>query len=379
MASAPITHPLPEDIVVDILARLPVKSLKRFRCVGKSWCSLIQNPRFISTHYSFSKKKTYSVVLHWQYDFALELKEVVSIISNQTLDLDANLDMPSFADKKTSAHIGGFCNGIICLSYYESDIVLWNIATKEFKTLPTCPSEAPPGFYNCTEVVCLGYDSKKDDYKVIRIDTFWNLHFRYEDPRAMCGKRVALYNLSTDSWRKLNANLTDVEIQGYEFPESQFYSNGFFHCSALIEDEQVLLSFDMSSEVFVTTPLPDGVEYSTFCFMEIDGSVGGISHDYSWFHFKGFDLWALGEVGVKNSWIKLFRISPSILNMETMAFDVSSDGKVTFKERGNEYFMVWLYPSNRKIKTPQTSGRYLEVVMYSESLVSLRGGSAYNN
>ena len=41
---------LPDDIVLDILARLPVKSLLRFRCVRKSWYFRITSPNFISTH-----------------------------------------------------------------------------------------------------------------------------------------------------------------------------------------------------------------------------------------------------------------------------------------------------------------------------------------
>jgi hypothetical protein len=41
---------LPDEVVVDILHRLPVKSLIRFRCVCKSWNSLIQTPAFIDSH-----------------------------------------------------------------------------------------------------------------------------------------------------------------------------------------------------------------------------------------------------------------------------------------------------------------------------------------
>ena len=43
-------HDLPEEIVLEILARLPAKSLLRFRCVRKTWYSNITNPNFISTH-----------------------------------------------------------------------------------------------------------------------------------------------------------------------------------------------------------------------------------------------------------------------------------------------------------------------------------------
>ncbi|KAG0531301.1 hypothetical protein BDA96_04G011900 [Sorghum bicolor] len=43
---------LPEDIIFDVLSRLPVKTLCRFRCVSKSWRALISSPAFASAQAS---------------------------------------------------------------------------------------------------------------------------------------------------------------------------------------------------------------------------------------------------------------------------------------------------------------------------------------
>ncbi|RXH76531.1 hypothetical protein DVH24_019419 [Malus domestica] len=46
---------LSEEMVVEILSRLPPKSLMRFKCVRRSWCDLIQNPNFVEKHLSNPK------------------------------------------------------------------------------------------------------------------------------------------------------------------------------------------------------------------------------------------------------------------------------------------------------------------------------------
>ncbi|PON71384.1 F-box domain containing protein [Trema orientale] len=43
---------LNEDVVVLILSKLPIKSLKRFNCVCKSWYSLISSPTFVAMHFN---------------------------------------------------------------------------------------------------------------------------------------------------------------------------------------------------------------------------------------------------------------------------------------------------------------------------------------
>ena len=41
---------LPKDVIIEILSSLPAKSLLRFKCVCKEWCSIIQDQVFIETH-----------------------------------------------------------------------------------------------------------------------------------------------------------------------------------------------------------------------------------------------------------------------------------------------------------------------------------------
>lgn len=47
---------LPDEIMVEILIRLPVKSLCRFKAVNRTWLELISSKRFIKQQLAHAKK-----------------------------------------------------------------------------------------------------------------------------------------------------------------------------------------------------------------------------------------------------------------------------------------------------------------------------------
>ncbi|KAK7839379.1 putative f-box protein [Quercus suber] len=49
-----MTSNLLQDLIAEILIRLPVKSVVRFLCVSKEWYSLITSSYFIKMHLKFS-------------------------------------------------------------------------------------------------------------------------------------------------------------------------------------------------------------------------------------------------------------------------------------------------------------------------------------
>ncbi|KAG6431360.1 hypothetical protein SASPL_109439 [Salvia splendens] len=46
---------LPNDVIIEILTRLPVKPLLKFKCVCKSWRALISSTQFVAAHLEFTK------------------------------------------------------------------------------------------------------------------------------------------------------------------------------------------------------------------------------------------------------------------------------------------------------------------------------------
>ena len=52
------TAELPEELVLEILIRLPVNSLLRFKCVSKAWrTTTISDPSFIRSHHQTSASR----------------------------------------------------------------------------------------------------------------------------------------------------------------------------------------------------------------------------------------------------------------------------------------------------------------------------------
>ncbi|PQQ11291.1 F-box protein CPR30-like [Prunus yedoensis var. nudiflora] len=136
---------IPTDVFANILCRLPVKSLKRFQCVCKSWYELIKNPNFIIQHlhqYSNNKNVSENCLLFTHttpcrcHPTHLEPADHVNSLYAYNIEEDVSLhllDLP-YRDEKLYLDIFGPCNGIYCLHHLRS-IMLVNVALREFQVL----------------------------------------------------------------------------------------------------------------------------------------------------------------------------------------------------------------------------------------------------
>uniref|UniRef100_A0A2N9GAB4 F-box domain-containing protein n=1 Tax=Fagus sylvatica TaxID=28930 RepID=A0A2N9GAB4_FAGSY len=150
---------LPDDIVLNILARLPVKSVLRMRCICQSWCSSITTPNFISTHTLVNNNKDHCYVIHNLWT----TRDSRVAFDCHTFDRISEFGIPH--DFPSECVIVGSCNGILCVagcgSVSTDDVIyLWNPSIRKFKQLPnTCLgklSDVKLGF---------AYHSENNDYK----------------------------------------------------------------------------------------------------------------------------------------------------------------------------------------------------------------------
>ena len=305
---------LPDEIVLEILARLPVKSVLRFRCVCKSWCSYITDPNFISTHLNHNHH-------HHHHDYVIHRPKSKSISSRSnlqvcTLALDRTFETISefripFTFQSGYPRLVGSCNGILCftdcVTSKSKDVYLWNPSIRKFKRLPdTCLTQLR------TLVLGFGYDSQNNDYKVVRIS-----QTRVKDVLA---REVEVYSLSSDSWKRVGLGISWTP-NAFSFSFNGILAFPFVsgHLHWMIEVMEVgggqemrfsamILSFDVSSEKFKELPLPDdeGSFIVTKCVTSFKGKLALIKFGYGVQpHSMLCSIWVMKEYGVLDSWNKL--------------------------------------------------------------------------
>ncbi|KAF2293511.1 hypothetical protein GH714_002363 [Hevea brasiliensis] len=203
---------LPQELLAEILSRLPVKSLLKCRCVSKTWYSLITDPSFIAQHLKKTAARN-SGLLFFRYstrEFVWPFKENVRYLLYPDESFPANpveeLDCP-FKGIKRLANIVGSCNGVFCLSYdvygkYTERASLWNPSVRKNVNIP-CPIFTFTSYGPYIPSLGFGFDSTTDDYKLVRIVCS---HFNFGEIRPF----VEIYSLRSRGWRKVDNNLQYV-------------------------------------------------------------------------------------------------------------------------------------------------------------------------
>ncbi|KAG8387123.1 hypothetical protein BUALT_Bualt03G0220500 [Buddleja alternifolia] len=168
----------PEDAIVEILSRLHVISLIRFKCVCKSWNALLKNPIFIAKHYqTFSLKEGSELLLVSRRD-DISNRRVISLLRNGENNAFVDQDLPPLFLNNMYVRLIGPCNGIICLYGSPVNIALWNPSICDFKILPPPLVSRPLDAKIYGADIGIGYDSKTRDLKLKELVSLIVYHLR---------------------------------------------------------------------------------------------------------------------------------------------------------------------------------------------------------
>ncbi|XP_074281054.1 F-box protein CPR1-like [Silene latifolia] len=170
---------LSDDLIIqEILTRLPVKSILRFKSVSKQWYSTLSSSDFANAHLMKSPLAYHSAPVNTL--FIIDLNKCCYLFSYED-DLSGNFEDylvrldPEFDFVKNSLQLTGSCNGLVCLNPISDEyFILWNPSTRKIHKYETDVHlrriESIDDYKFIRHVICgFWYASFVDDYKFIRI------------------------------------------------------------------------------------------------------------------------------------------------------------------------------------------------------------------
>lgn len=363
---------IPHELLIEILTRLPVKSLLRFRAVSKSWYSLITNPNFITFHLNQTNKNNTATLLLRHYDKNDKKEHYTLFPDDQTLgEVFSAIEFP-FKSAIGYFRIVGSCNGVLCLSddlFGDMEtVIMWNPSIRKYVALHMGSKPRWPHMF----VLGFGVCRSTNDPKVVKIVYLKDISYNYKAP-----PEVEVYSLSTGSWRSVGSVAPPYYM--VEFTWSQAFVNGAVHWIAYdkcVEGgfRNLVVSFDMGDEVFREIMLPNALAselVTNLCIHAVGGSLAALKYNNQ-LETTPCCVWVMKEYGVPESWTKLFTIDLPGMLKKTVAF--RDNGEVILSLRNNA--LVSYDTNSGQSKDLDIIGniRSFYVDTYMETLILLKEG-----
>ncbi|KAG4931991.1 hypothetical protein JHK87_045993 [Glycine soja] len=292
---------LPQELIHEILLRLPVKSLIRFKTVCKSWLSHISDPHFTASHFKLGAAPTERLLF-----LSPIAREFLSIDFNESLNDDSasaalNCD---FVEHFDYLEIIGSCRGFLLLDFRYT-LCVWNPSTGVHQFVKWSPFVSSNimgldvGDEFSLSIRGFGYDPSTDDYLAVLAscnDELVIIHMEY-------------FSLRANTWKEIEAShLSFAEIA---YNEVGSFLNTAIHWLAfsLEVSMDVIVAFDLTERSFSEILLPIDFDLDNFqlCVLAVLGELLNLCAVEEIRH--SVEIWAMGEYKVRSSWTKTTVVS----------------------------------------------------------------------
>ncbi|TXG67336.1 hypothetical protein EZV62_008611 [Acer yangbiense] len=266
---------IPDDIIFNILCRLPPKLLARFKCVCKSWQSFANQHKYHNQKLILFSSNTIQSI-----DF--EADEIKAV----------DLDIPFKVSSNPILGIAS-CNGLLCILTEREGLVIWNPLIGRYKRVSNTSEYINFGFW---------YDHYADNYKIVRFMRF------LDDPNSesRASYSAEIYSQKSNSWQQKEILPSQIfyitdSLFGFLVNETLYWKILYMN-----NDKKYIyavLSFDTLNEKFDVIISPDNVH--VFGLGVFKGHLCTVEP-----HTAGhIEMWAR-EVGKNQNWIKFMNLPP---------------------------------------------------------------------
>ncbi|KAK2440012.1 F-box/kelch-repeat protein [Trifolium repens] len=373
------TTSVPDDLVIDVLSCLPVKSVIRFSCLSKLYNSLVSEPSFVKKQLIRSSRNVDLTHVYATDDRSATFT-VFRLLENPPVINNLPHDPYYQLTDKNCHYIVGSCNGLLCLygsSYTNRKtwLRIWNPATR------TISEKLESG---CDELIGIpinmtfGYDYLRGTYKVV-----------YFVPNS---SNVRVFSLNDNIWRNTQDSPEEaphdyamdlVHLSGsVNWLAIRHYPAPAYNCNNITIEQFMIISFDMGTETHARLSLPQGFKEVPYYEpnLRVLKNCLCFSHDFKRTHFL---VWQMKEFGVKESWIQLFKIDYHNLQMDDhfnlvfhllpLCLSEKSDTLLLINIFGMRAILYnWRDDRAEKIHQPRFINNILHKYKYVQSLVWYR-------
>jgi F-box interacting protein len=292
---------LSHELIVQILERLPVKSLIRFKYVCQSWFSLISDPYFANSHFQITTATHTRRILCIRPFSDCQTRSID--LTAESLDDDFACDSLNvdflLLEYRSYFEIKGSCRGFVLLHHY-SNLYLWNPSTGFHRKVPLSPNGSKlhaEYFYG------FGYDRLTDDYLVVLMTYGYDPTL---DDNYSC---LEFFSSIDNVWKEIECSHNPHMSTFDDKPKAGCLYNGAIHWLAFHRDivpwrDNVIVAFDFNErKLLEEMPPPDDFEHDDGdCGLWVFGEFFSLwSTDYV---NKRFEIWVMKEYKVNSSWTK---------------------------------------------------------------------------
>ncbi|KNA23528.1 hypothetical protein SOVF_022090 [Spinacia oleracea] len=335
---------LPDHLLVEqILSRLPVKPVIRFKSVSKFYHSVISSPEFTKSHLKSSSSSGQCILLtHSPYKLiTLSYDDRNNLKSPIELDFSLDLSFKQQLQPETGRYVGfaGSCNGLVCF-YNQSRWRDWrgtkqrgffficNPAMHLYREI-TSPVIANPGF--SLEYFWFGYIPSIHDYKIVAqafdASFYWFIY--------VFSMRTGKWNRICDIHELLHVERSILSLEKMVVFEDFLYWS--FELPDVVDEWKTkrIVGFDLVNEQLKEFPWMDWLNrYKKLNFFVMNGCLSllctpsststSTSSSSSSSSPSSSDVWMLKQGDEWSCWEKSYSFESGDMNI----VDITPSGKI---------------------------------------------------